>query len=184
MFFRGIGLLKLFCFIFRWESSKFECISTNVFPNVFPWMCFCECVSNLLLVEKVVNTVVWHKYIQTCTYVYMHANRCISIYTYRCIPIKVFQIVVRGGSIPPHCGGNQKFGWGDFFTGWVVGTWGGVILTVLTFFKAKIKISRTCMSKAKSMKLKPKWYWSNGYTEKWSILQGYNNLKIGISGGN
>ena len=183
MFFRGIGLLKLFCFIFRWESSKFECISTNVFPNVFPWMCFCECVSNLLLVEKVVNTVVWHKYIQTCTYVYMHAYRCISIYTYRCIPIKVFQIVVRGGSIPPIVGEIRNFAGEIFYRV------GGRNLRRsdfdrLTFFKAKIKISRTCMSKAKSMELKPKWYWSNGYTEKWSLLQGYNNLKIGISGGN
>ena len=45
MFFRWIGLSKLFCLIFSWLNLKSECVSTNVFPNVFPWMCFRESVS-------------------------------------------------------------------------------------------------------------------------------------------
>ena len=32
------------------------------------------------------NTTVWHKYIQTCTYVYIHTSRHACLYNYRCIP--------------------------------------------------------------------------------------------------
>ena len=44
---------------------------------------------------------------------------------------KVFQIAIRGGGKRGGGGNNQKF----FY--WVVGTWGGVILKIGTFFKAE-----------------------------------------------
>ena len=54
---------------------------------------------------------------------------------------RVFQIVVRGGGgVSTQWGGIRNFtegeGGGDFFY-WVLGTWGGVILTMQAFFKAR-----------------------------------------------
>ena len=50
---------------------------------------------------------------------------------------RVFQIVVRDGRKSPTEGGtgSRILLWGDFY--WVKGTWGGVILMIQTFFKAK-----------------------------------------------
>ena len=48
-----------------------------------------------------------------------------------------FQIVVKGGEgIPPSSEGESKILLGGFFY-WLRETWGGVILTIQTFFKAK-----------------------------------------------
>ena len=35
------------------EIGKFECVSANVFPDLFLWICFGDCVSNLHLVLNV-----------------------------------------------------------------------------------------------------------------------------------
>ena len=70
----------------------------------------------------------------------------------------------RGGKSSPPVRGIGKFCWGGFFYR-MVRTWGGVILTILTFFKAKtpfceywtsikIKISMTCVSEEQWGQLK------------------------------
>ena len=80
-----------------------------------------------------------------------------------------------------HCFGKSPSGGreleilpGDFFY-WVVETWGGVILTIPTFFKSKhsflwmlnIKSKLVWPVCPKSMKLRQKWYRSNEYSWRW-----------------
>ena len=48
----------------------FGFLTRNVFPNVFPWMCFCECNSNLLLVD-------WHDQVNNIAVKFNRANALI-----------------------------------------------------------------------------------------------------------
>ena len=110
---------------------------------------------------------------------------------------RVFQIAVLSESWGKSTHeGNQKFCRGGFFYQ-VVRTWGGVILTIQTFVKAKnsilqhsvntepsikIKISMTCVSKEYKIEIKIKMVQEQWRKLEMTFLVGYN-LKIWRGGG-
>ena len=110
---------------------------------------------------------------------------------------RVFQIAVLsgGGVNSPQWRESEICGGGFFYQ--VVRTWGGVILTIQTFLKAKnsilqhsvnteplikIKISMTCVSKEYKIEIKIKMVQEQWRKLEMTFLVGYN-LKIWRGGG-